>query len=412
MAIGNNARFTIDQGGRLIIDKTCQLEIEWDAATTTPAADGSTPATPDVLNNGVLDIRAGGEVVNNGIITIEGFEGKPAPAGTDTQPVETEKSCGEMTIGEGATLTNNGSLMVYGILYNLGTLVNNGRYDDVIASNDPDAGVFNYHRGIVISWKDDVTQSGVQPGALYNGQDRDGGIHTSARLVNNGDIALAPGTLENRSEMTNASGSNVYVIAATEAIIPITPTAEAPTVVTKRITLDPAKGSHVINRGTLLNDGRILPGAVVINDNTSFGAISTPGGQAALFDFENHGVVANNGYIYNWPTAAADDTLIITLEMDDSTMLYLYVESQTFQLVFPDGQAMTGAFRFDGDALVFVLEDGTEAAPERNDDGNWDYAFVDAAGYEATITLTAEFTAYAKSVVDEYLQGRQVTASN
>ena len=29
MAIGNNAQFVIDQGGKLIIDETCQLEIEW-----------------------------------------------------------------------------------------------------------------------------------------------------------------------------------------------------------------------------------------------------------------------------------------------------------------------------------------------------------------------------------------------
>ena len=300
MAIGNNAQFVIDKGGKLIIDETCQLEIEWDGATTTPAADGTTPSA-DILNNGLLDLRAGGEIVNNGIITIEGTEGKPYQPGTGQQAADSEKGYGEFTIEKGAKLTNNGSLVVYGRLYNLGTLVNNGKYDDVIRSYDPDKGWFDYHKGIQISWKDDVTQNNVEPGSLFNGKDRNGKIEKSAILQNNGDILLNPGVLENYALLINQANANIYLAAATEAIIPIEPTAQAPTVVSKRITLCPPQGSSFINYGTLINDGNIVPATVELNDNGSFGAITTPGEHPELFDFRNEGTVINNGYIYGWP---------------------------------------------------------------------------------------------------------------
>ena len=50
----------------------------------------------------------------------------------------------ELHIEAGGTLVNNGSLVAYGGLYNLGTLINNGRYEDTITSNDPDKGKFTY----------------------------------------------------------------------------------------------------------------------------------------------------------------------------------------------------------------------------------------------------------------------------
>ena len=53
VAIGNNAQFVIDKGGKLIIDETCQLEIEWDGATTTPAANGKTSSS-DILNGKLI----------------------------------------------------------------------------------------------------------------------------------------------------------------------------------------------------------------------------------------------------------------------------------------------------------------------------------------------------------------------
>lgn len=306
MAIGNNAEFVIDKGGKLIIDETCQLEIEWDGATTTPAADGTTPP-PDILNNGLLDLRAGGEIVNNGIITIEGTEGKPYQPETGQQAVDSKKGYGEFTIEEGAKLTNNGSMVVYGKLYNMGTLVNNGKYGDVITSYDPDKGRYDYHKGIQISWKDDVTQNNVEPGSLLNGKDRDGKIEKNAVLQNNGDILLDPGNLENYALLVNEDNANIYLAAATEAIIPIEPTPEAPTVETKRITLNPPKGSTFINYGTLLNDGNVVPASVVLNDNGSFGAITSPGDHPELFDFRNKGTVINNGCIYGWPAKKGTD---------------------------------------------------------------------------------------------------------
>lgn len=295
MAIGNNAQFVIDRGGKLIIDETCQLEIEWDGATTTPDADGKKPSS-DILNNGLLDLRAGGEIVNNGIITIEGTEGKPGHSSDDS-----EKGYGEFTIEKGAKLTNNGSMVVYGKLYNLGTLINNGKYDDVITSNDPDKGLFVYHKGIQIAWKDDVTQNNVEPGSLLNGKDRNGKIEKNAILLNNGDILLNPGVLENYALLVNEAGANIYLAAATEAIIPIGPTDRNPSEQLKRIKLSSPKGSHFYNYGTLINNGNIVPATVELNDNGSFGAISVPGDHPELFDFQNEGTVINNGYIYHWP---------------------------------------------------------------------------------------------------------------
>ena len=292
VAIGNNAQFVIDKGGKLIIDETCQLEIEWDGPTTTSNGSAS---SADALNSGRLDLRDGGEIVNNGIITIEGTEGKPGQSDDDS-----EKGYGELTINKGAKLTNNGSMVVYGKLYNLGTLVNNGKYDDVITSNDPDKGRFDYHKGIQISWKDDVTQNGVEPGSLLNGKDRNGKIVKDAILQNNGDILLNPGVLENYALLVNEANANIYLAAATEAIIPIEPTAENPTVVSKRITLSSPEGSHFYNYGTLINNGNIVPATVELNDNGSFGAISVPGDHPELFDFHNEGIVINNGYIYGW----------------------------------------------------------------------------------------------------------------
>lgn len=292
VAIGNNAKFIIDKGGKLIIDETCQLEIEWDAATVQPGEQA-----PDPTASGMLDLRPGGELVNNGVITIEGYEGKPQPQ--ETTAPETQKQCGEMTIDEGATLTNNGAMVVNGILYNLGTLVNNGKYTDTIISNDPDQGQFAYHKGIVVSWKDDVTQSGVKPGALINGKDSSGKSYAKAELVNNGDILLNPGSMENYAVLGSKAAGSIWLGVVTEAIIPITPTAEAPTVVTKRITLDKPVGSTLTNNGKLHNEGKINPASVVLNDNASLGALREPGDHAEYFKIENYNEnVVNDGTIY------------------------------------------------------------------------------------------------------------------
>ena len=393
MAIGNNAQFVIDQGGKLIIDKTCQLEIEWDGATTTPAADGQTqPTQQDILNNGQLDLRAGGEIINNGIITIEGTEGKPTQPGTaqEQQAINSEKGSGEMTIREGATLTNNGSLVVYGKLTNNGTLVNNGKYDDVIKSNDPDKGAFDYHKGIQVAWKDDVTQNNIEAGALINGQ--------SGKLINNGDIVLTPGTLENNGTLVNETGANIYVAAATEAIIPITPDPKTPTVVSKRITLSPIKLSNFINNGTLINNGSIAPATVALLDNTGgFDKLTSPGDHPELFVFKNNGTLINNGYIYGLNSeessqAGSGPVLVAAFagstQTTGDTWLYLY-DDGTFVMILPGGVRLTGTYAFVAEKLVFTFSDGTVMAPEVDDKGDQVYSFTTASGYHLEFVLDA-----------------------
>ena len=386
MAIGNNARFVIDQGGKLIIDETCQLEIEWDGATTTTTTGGQTEQS-DVLNNGQLDLRAGGEIVNNGIITIEGTEGKPYQEGSgqEQQVIDSQKGQGEMTIREGATLTNNGSLVVYGTLTNRGTLVNNGKYNDVIASNDPDKGAFDYHKGIQVAWKDDVTQKNIEAGSLIN--------EASGTLINNGDIVLTPGTLDNRGLLQNEKGANIYSAVATEAIIPITPDPATPTVVTKRITLDPVKLSTIINSGTLINAGSIGPATVALNDNIGFGALTAPGDHPELFVFINNGTFINLNEVYpsgNASGAALISALTGSIKTLNDIWLYLY-DDGTFLMVLPDKTRLTGTYGFTDGLLVFTFKDGTVAAPVVQDDGGSAYTIRTGSGLEFEFVLSADF---------------------
>ena len=391
VAIGNNASFVIDRGGKLIIDETCQLEIEWDGETTAPPAEGETAPPPDTLNNGMLDLRAGGEIVNNGIITIEGTEGKPAPDGAEQQAIDSQKGYGEFTIDEGATVTNNGALLVYGKLYNLGTLVNNGKYDDVIESDDPDKGVFDYHKGIQIAWKDDVTQNNIESGSLVNGKDKDGNAAASARLINNGDIVLTPGTLENDATLINASGANIFSAAATEAIIPINPDPADPTVVTRRIELNPVQTSAIINNGTLTNNGLIAPATVALNDNISFGTLTTLGDHPELFSIENNGTIINNGTIYGWinpPKPAVLEAFSGSDRAVDDTWLYLYQDG-TFLFVFSDGSRLTGTYSLLDGMLVFILDGGTRFEPVQDADGNWAYT-ISLSGRTVEFVLSVQ----------------------
>ncbi|MBQ6928411.1 MAG: leucine-rich repeat protein [Oscillospiraceae bacterium] len=207
LAVGNNARMSIEAGGTLIIDETCQVEVEYDAASVTPGTD---PVTYDF---GVISIGNGGHIINNGVISIEGTEGKPIDPAA---PTIRDMKAAELHIEEGGKLTNNGCVLVYGGLYNLGTIENNGRYNDTIESNDPDKGQFTYHKGIQIAWKDDVTQSGVLMGQFNNGDYQ----KTTAAVTNNGDIVLMPGFLENYGTLENTASGNVYLCAVDEAVIP------------------------------------------------------------------------------------------------------------------------------------------------------------------------------------------------
>ena len=241
LAVGNNARMTILEGGILIIDETCQLEVEYDAASTTPTPGQDPPPAKD-LESGIISIENGGKIINNGVLTIEGTEGKPVdPA----NPTIRDMKNAVLNIREGGTLTNNGCLLSYGSLYCMGTIENNGRYDDVITSKDPDKGNFTYHKGLQISWKDDVTQESVLMGSLYIGEDSDNSKNPGALLKNSGDVVLVPGVLECSGTFENVAGGNMYVCPVTEAVIPITPTADKPLDRTKRIVFGkPMKPKH------------------------------------------------------------------------------------------------------------------------------------------------------------------------
>ena len=399
MAIGNNAQFVIDQGAKLIIDKTCQLEIEWDGATTT-AADAQA-SQPSILKNGMLDLRAGGELVNNGIISIEGTEGKPYQEGSgqEQQVINSEKGMGEMSIRKGAKLTNNGALVVYGKLNNYGTLVNNGKYNDVIKSNDPDKGAFDYHKGIQVAWKDDVTQKNIVAGMLINSE--------GATMINNGDIVLTPGTLENNGTLYNETGANIYSAAVSEAIIPITANPATPTIVSKRITLSPVETSRIINNGTLVNNGNIAPATVKLLDNTGgFDKLTSPGEHPELFIFENNGKLINNGSIYGYQKDTGEGqkatligALVGSIQTENDIWLYFYRDG-TFMILFSDGTKLTGTFQFVDNMLILKLTDGTVLTPVTDANGNYVYS-IKTASVDIEIVLNAAFVSRIQRIYNE-----------
>ncbi len=292
LAVGNNARMSIEQGGTLIISDTCQVEVEYDAASLAPGSESTAPT----LTYGVITVEAGGEIINNGIISIEGTEGKPidpaAPAIRDMQAAE-------LNIKPGGKLTNNGALLCYGRLYNTGTLENNGRYNETIRSNDPDKGSFDYHCGIQVAWKDDVTQQGVQMGQLYNGDDRNG-VVTGASLVNNGDIVLVPGFLENFGTFENAANGALYLCAVTDAVIPYQVT-YTPLVLEKRIQFENPVSLYCTNYpgATFTNAGSVVTAQVEIVGTGHTGALTTPADGDLIYDIciDNLGQMSNSGTI-------------------------------------------------------------------------------------------------------------------
>lgn len=248
LAVGNNASMTITDGGKLVIDRTCQVEVEYDAASVSA---GSVPQDNVDYANGLITVNNGGEIENNGIITVEGKEGKAA--GVDAAMIIRDYKDARLTIGEGGTLTNNGCVLVNGALYNLGTIINNGRYRDVITSSDPDKGTFTYHMGMQLSWKDDVTQGQTQGGMLFNGADDDNKVYAAANIQNNGDIVLIPGYLYNFSRVDNTG--DIFMTSVDEVVIPITATQDAPTVTEERVKLGYPENSMFFNfKGSEFNN--------------------------------------------------------------------------------------------------------------------------------------------------------------
>lgn len=290
LAVGNNARMDIMNGGEFVISDTCQLEVEYDAAST-PA--GQEPTT---YNNGLITIHSGGKITNNGIITIEGTEGKPIDP---TAPVTREMKAAVIKIEQGGTLSNAGAMLINGAFFNMGTIENSGRYTDLIQSSDPDKGTYTYHKGIQISWKDDVTQQDVVMGHLSNGIESDSleqVINTGARLVNSGDIVMTPGSLENYGIIENTAGGNIYMCPVEEAIIPVTLNYD-PLTTEKRVQLGYRVCSYFYNYegASVTNDGSILSANIQIVNNGRTGDL-TPCVIDDIF-INNRGTFANNGRI-------------------------------------------------------------------------------------------------------------------
>ena len=311
LAVGNNASMSVIDNGKLVIDRTCQVEVEYDAASISA---GSVPKDDINYKNGVLTVENGGEIVNNGVITVEGKEGKAegADAGTITRDYKDAR----LTIGERGTLTNNGCVLVNGSLYNYGTIVNNGSYEDAIVSVDPDKGSFTYHRGMQLSWKDDITQGKTIGGILANGVGNEGKRYPDAVFVNNGDLVLIPGYIYNYATLKN--NGNVFMTAVDEVVIPITASQDAPTVTEERINLGYPEGSYFQNYdGALIeNTGSIRTADFEITSNGRTGdkksdvspyfeemilsdwggkIINSGNGVIALSDIATRGEVQNTG---------------------------------------------------------------------------------------------------------------------
>lgn len=286
LAIGNNANMIIQNGGTLIVDPTCVFEVEYDAASVTQGQSASS------LSNGEIIIESGGTLINNGVVNVEGTEGKPIDV---TTPVSRDIRPAVMIIQPGGVFNNNGTLSVKGRLYVLGNLTNNGQYNDIISKTDPDKGSIDYHKGLQITWKDDVTQAGVVPGTVYVGIDPDGNIYRSATLVNNGDVVIAPGAIELYGILDTRNG-HIYLCDVTEAIIPVAPTTADPLTVEKRVQLSqPAYG--------LLN---VHEGATILGSEANFS-----GGKVALLHNGVMGALTNTGEaIKNIGDVRADDFVL------------------------------------------------------------------------------------------------------
>ncbi|MBR2572114.1 MAG: leucine-rich repeat protein [Clostridia bacterium] len=294
LAVGNNATMAIKKGGTLIVAEKCQLEVEYDAASVAP---DSTTAAPD-LSVGVLTIEDGGTIINRGVITVEGTEGKPIDPAA---PSQRDIKDAEFHIQQGGTLINEGCLLSYGALYNSGTIENYGQYSKTITSQDPDKGTFTYHRGIQISWKDDVTQDSVVMGHLYNGGDAAGATDTGARIVNQGDIVLVPGYMENWGTVENGEGANIFLCAVKEAVIPIVATVDKPLITEKRIAFKQPISSFWMNHqeGTLINEGGIAAADVKIVNNGRTGDLTalTEGDLFESIELDNFGQITNGGSV-------------------------------------------------------------------------------------------------------------------
>ena len=297
LAIGNNASMVIKNGGTLIIDESCTLEVEYDAASVnTQNVDPQQSQSGVDLSNGVITIEAGGKMINYGVITIEGIEFKPVLANEQTIVIRNIKTSA-LTIMEGAVLDNYGSMGVKGVLYVFGTLNNYGKYNELITAGDPDKGYISHHKGIQLTWKDNVTNdtpvstnpnryevnAEMEPGKIYLGIDENNEAYANAVLNNYGDIVLVPGklylgtTLNNKKNTENNYSGHIYLCPVTEVVIPIVPSAENPTQHEERRVLVTPYLSEILPDQTKINNeegAKVEEATIAVDSNGVLGKIA------------------------------------------------------------------------------------------------------------------------------------------
>ncbi len=300
LAVGNNATMEISgEGSTLIISKKAQLEVEYDAASVSSGS-----ADKPTYNSGVITVRDGGTIENYGVISVEGKEGKPQNPADAAGTVRDFKNA-VLTIGEGGTLSNNGCVLMNGYLYNYGTIKNSGKYEDKITSYDPDKGSFTYHKGIQLSWKDDITQGQTDPGAFYNGIDDTDKVYGNAVLENTGDIVMVPGFFYNAAKVNNKAEGKIYMCAVDEIVIPIAPFADKPTMTEQRIDLGYGEPTWFTNDkvGIINNWGLITAGQVDIVNNGRTGDKLVSGNDVK---YRNKMYITNDGTFNNYGTVSVD----------------------------------------------------------------------------------------------------------
>ena len=349
LAIGNNANMEVQNGGTLIIDETCQLEVEYDAAskaankvtydkviemiTALPEVDAVKEANrvdveaargsydllseedkakvtnydkltaleaklgPDTpLNNGEITVKQGGKLINQGVINIEGLEVKPqANNQQEAQQVVTrDMKAASMLIEEGGVVDNYGCMMIKGDLYLLGELNNYGKYSDPITATDPDKGQVTHHKGIQVTWKDDVTVEAqdstpenkkytvnpeVKPGTIHVGMDSKKNIVKTAKIMNYGDIVLCPGVIDVYGCYSNVKNDtyegNLYMCAVSEAVVPVTPVNPTDPLEERRQFAPPYESTfNIINASLFMNQGHLYHAKIEILSNGIFGTLT------------------------------------------------------------------------------------------------------------------------------------------
>ena len=256
----------------------------------------------------------------------------------------------ELHIEAGGTLVNNGSLIAYGGLYNLGTLINNGHYNDTITSNNPDKGQFTYHKGIQVAWKDDVTQSGVRMGYFSNGEA--GNPNTS--FINNGDLVLAPGFLENYGTLENTANGNMYLCSVDEAVIPVQVSWSA-LIMEQRIGFERPMAVYFTNYAgaSLANAGNIASADVEIVGNGNLGNLIQVVPEDLAYDicvdnfgqFSNSGSISLNG-LYNFAgmtnSGSIANKIVLQGNGDTPKAAHTIIANQDNTVTSPDMPWMNG----------------------------------------------------------------------